>query len=515
MNLGPQRIADTYQLVLNQSGSNITLGDGNTPNWIGTTIASATGNQTISGTKTFSSTINANITGNAGSATSAELATSASGLFLTTNDGNSSSTIMYPVLFSGTTVGGNQRPHIDSAGLSYNASTNALTATSFVGNASTATTLATSRNINGTGFNGSTNIVVEPYIESDNSTNATRYLTFVDSSADGYQRLNENSNLTYNPSSGALTTPLVLLGTQTSKATISYSTNTARTFTLPDVTTNSTFAFINQAQTFTSNQAINANLRVQGHLDFGSSTLGGSAHSSFLKTFAGQLGTTAGDTLNLASIGFANSNQSSLSFLARRQSNGSDWQTAAIGLSYNVDATTGVYDQQIWMLPNGNVGIGTQNATQKLEVNGNLKVNGSITATNGINLSSAVIALTTDVPMPTSNTWVNGPSATLSAGTWLVQAHVTFVRAGTGATTWFARISNGSLHYASTQTYSESLAGISRSVTLTAIVTLATTTTVILQGTTNNGVAGAVMKAALTSNGSGNNATQITVIKVA
>jgi hypothetical protein len=429
---------------------------------------------------------------------------------------------MYPVLFSGTTVGGNQRAHIDSAGLSYNASTNALTATSFVGNASTAATLTTSRNINGTAFNGSTNIDVEPYVENDYSTNSARYLTFVDSSGAAYQRLNNDNKLSYNPSSGSLTINNLILGTQASKSTISYTQNTARTFTLPSVTGNSTFAFINQAQTFSSAQTINADLRVQGNLDFGASTLGGTAASSFFKTNAGQLGTTAGNALNLASIGFGSTNQSSLSFIARRQSNGSDWTTAAIGLTYNVDAVTGVGPggtpgiQEIWMLPNGNVGVGTNVPAQKLDINGNLRVQGSITATNGINLSSAVVALTTDVAMPTSNTWVNGPSAALSAGTWLVQAHVTFVRAGAAATTWFARISNGSsTYYASTQTYSESLAGISRSVTLTAIVTLPTATTIILQGTTNNGAAGAVMKAALTSNGAGNNATQMTVIRVA
>jgi hypothetical protein len=72
------------------------------------------------------------------------------------------------------------------------------------GNATTATTLQTSRNINTVAFNGSTDIVVEPFVESDESTNATRYITFVDSTTDGHQRLNEDSGLTYNPSTGTL-----------------------------------------------------------------------------------------------------------------------------------------------------------------------------------------------------------------------------------------------------------------------------------------------------------------------
>jgi hypothetical protein len=79
-----------------------------------------------------------------------------------------------------------------------------ITATTFSGNASTASQLQTARNINGVSFSGGADIVVEPFVESDESTNATRYITFVDSSTDGYQRLNEDSSLTYNPSTGTL-----------------------------------------------------------------------------------------------------------------------------------------------------------------------------------------------------------------------------------------------------------------------------------------------------------------------
>jgi len=72
------------------------------------------------------------------------------------------------------------------------------------GNASTATTLQTSRTINGVSFNGSANITVEPYIEDDEGTAATRYIVFTDNSAGGYKRLNEDSSLNYNPSTNTL-----------------------------------------------------------------------------------------------------------------------------------------------------------------------------------------------------------------------------------------------------------------------------------------------------------------------
>lgn len=72
------------------------------------------------------------------------------------------------------------------------------------GNAATATQLATARTINGISFNGTANITVEPYVERDDSTNATRYLTFVDSSAAGHQRLNMDTALSFNPSTNTL-----------------------------------------------------------------------------------------------------------------------------------------------------------------------------------------------------------------------------------------------------------------------------------------------------------------------
>ena len=77
----------------------------------------------------------------------------------------------------------------------------AVTATT----ATTATTLQTARLINNASFDGSASIIVDPYVEDDNTTNATRYLVFVDTSTAGYKRLNEDSNLTYNPSTNVLT----------------------------------------------------------------------------------------------------------------------------------------------------------------------------------------------------------------------------------------------------------------------------------------------------------------------
>jgi len=72
--------------------------------------------------------------------------------------------------------------------------------------ATTANTFTTARTINGVSFNGGSNITVEPYVERDDTSAAARYITFVDSSTAGHQRMNMDTNLTYNPSTNVLST---------------------------------------------------------------------------------------------------------------------------------------------------------------------------------------------------------------------------------------------------------------------------------------------------------------------
>ena len=74
------------------------------------------------------------------------------------------------------------------------------------GNAGTATSLATSRTINDVSFDGTANIIVEPYIEDDEDNVGYSKLVFTDDSTQGYKRLNEDSSLTYNPLFNVLNT---------------------------------------------------------------------------------------------------------------------------------------------------------------------------------------------------------------------------------------------------------------------------------------------------------------------
>lgn len=68
------------------------------------------------------------------------------------------------------------------------------------------------------------------------------------------------TNLNY---SGIGTINTLIVGTQANKSTISYTTNAARTLTIPSLGGNRTFAFINQDQTFSGNQNF-TNINVSG-----------------------------------------------------------------------------------------------------------------------------------------------------------------------------------------------------------------------------------------------------------
>ncbi len=88
------------------------------------------------------------------------------------------------------------------------------------------------------------------------------------------------------------------------------------------------------------------------------------------------------------------------------------------------------------------------------------------------------------------------------------------IRAATTAETIYGRLSTGAVHYASTQMYHASVNGTGVALSLNALITLAATTTVKCQCATSAGNTNSRMKAALTANGSGNNATMITALKV-
>ena len=144
-----------------------------------------------------------------------DTATLATTFTSTAND--STSETVYPVFVDGQT--GAQGAETD-VGFTYNPSTGILTALGFsgpitgavTGNADTATALETARNIGGTSFDGTGNISVALATQAttftsaaNDSTNETVYPVFVDGQT-GAQDAETDSGLTYNPSTGLLTT---------------------------------------------------------------------------------------------------------------------------------------------------------------------------------------------------------------------------------------------------------------------------------------------------------------------
>lgn len=130
-------------------------------------------------------------------------------------------------------------------------------------------------------------------------------------------------------------------------------------------------------------------------------------------------------------------------------------------------------------------------------------------------ITNSTAALSSDVALSVSNQWYDGPSISLSAGTWLVLAHATYNRATTTAATRFLRISDKTNHYASTSEYHPSVNPNSANMFVAATVVVASTTTIVLQAATSAGSPSELLKAATATNGSGNNATQLNAIKLA
>lgn len=91
----------------------------------------------------------------------------------------------------------------------------------------------------------------------------------------------------------SITANSLIVGTQTNKATISYTTNTARTLTIPNVGGNRTFAFIDQAQTFSAQQSFpHLGIRLENSTSAGhyaTFQFGTAANRTY--TFSGNTGT--------------------------------------------------------------------------------------------------------------------------------------------------------------------------------------------------------------------------------
>lgn len=178
-----------------------------------------TGTQTFAGSKTFSSTIAADISGNAATATTATTAATATTATNATNVATtavSTNASFFP-LFVASSSNGNQACDLD-ADLTYNPSTNSLTATTFVGALSGNATTATSATSATTATTATTATNATNIATTSVSTNASFFPIFVASSSNGNQAPDLATGLTFNPSTNTLTTT-TFVGALTGNAT--------------------------------------------------------------------------------------------------------------------------------------------------------------------------------------------------------------------------------------------------------------------------------------------------------
>lgn len=122
--------------------------------------------------------------------------------------------------------------------------------------------------------------------------------------------------------------------------------------------------------------------------------------------------------------------------------------------------------------------------------------------------------LSSDVTMTNADTWYDGPTITLAAGTWLIDSTVTVVKgnlSGTNSVT--VRISTGTTHYVSSEQAWNTRALAVTSFACSGIITLASSTTIKVQATSQ--YAGGAIKAQTVYSASGNTATNINAVRIA
>jgi hypothetical protein len=118
-------------------------------------------------------------------------------------------------------------------------------------------------------------------------------------------------NNTLNINGNTTITGNLILGTQANKSTITYATNTARTLTIPNVTGNRTFAFIDEPQTFTGTQTFSGLIDANGGANIsGGETILSSATVSDLTSGRVVIVGTSGSLQDNANLTFNGTNLS-------------------------------------------------------------------------------------------------------------------------------------------------------------------------------------------------------------
>jgi hypothetical protein len=119
----------------------------------------------------------------------------------------------------------------------------------------------------------------------------------------GSLSVNGTSTATTTTTTGTTTTNTLAVGTQASKATISYTTNTARTLTIPDVAGNRTFSFIDQAETINGAKTFGADITISKGTGIPSAVVSsGTASDLILRSNTGNVILSGSSTSNISFV---------------------------------------------------------------------------------------------------------------------------------------------------------------------------------------------------------------------
>lgn len=219
------------------------------------------------------------------------------------------------------------------------------------------------------------------------------------------------------------------------------------------------------------------------------------------------------------------------------------YTTSGTNVGLLVSASGGTTNYGL-LVPNGNVGIGTNTPSSLLTVGagtvgtaplkftaganlstteaGAMEYNGShlyFTASSGgtryqLDQQEFIDILPADKAMTTIGTWYAGASVSLTSGTWLINAQITMGRASGTGEVMYSRIYNlnSAVALASGQAHNPNTNPHATTISLATVVTLTATATIRVDGTSS--VANGLIKAKLMANGQGNNATMITAVQI-